>query len=131
MRALDLISDKKIQDIENRLSNLENVIFHTNNRYSVSNVLDKLIVKNIDKLKTQHLVIISLKINDKQTKDEIKATLQDWGKTYKTWFSGGNFNNRLVKTNIVKLHGRDSEENNVYSLTKKGEQVAQDLITKL
>jgi hypothetical protein len=33
--------------------------------------------------------VISLRLQQKQTKAEIKQTLEDWGKAFGNWFEGG------------------------------------------
>lgn len=77
------------------------------------------------------MIIISLKLNGKQSKEQIKNTLQDWGKVYGNWFEGGNFNGRLVKKNIVKKEeARDEKNEDLFSLTKRGEMMAEELIAK-
>ncbi len=94
--------ESRISDIERRLSKLEAALIGTHSVTPRSNDLEAKLVENAEKLKTQEMIIISLKIHGKQTKEQIKATLQDWGKVYGNWFEGGNFNGRLVKKYIVK-----------------------------
>ena len=89
------------------------------------------LVENADKLKSQEMLIISLKLNSKQTKDEFKRTLQDWGKVFGNWFDGGNFNGLLVKKNVVKKEGKNENDEAAFSLTRRGEMLADELIAKL
>lgn len=123
--------DKKFQSIENRLSKLENTVFGEGNSFSSTKGIEKIIVEKIDEIKIQHLVVISLKLNGKQTKDEIKKTLQDWGKVFGDWFGGGNFTNRLLKTNIVKSVGKNEKGKDLFSLTQKGELLVGERIEKI
>ncbi len=94
------------------------------------NDLEAKLVENAEKLKTPEMIIISLKIHGKQTKEQIKATLQDWGKVYGNWFEGGNFNGRLVKKNIVKKEDKNEKNEESFSLTKRGDMLADELIAK-
>lgn len=128
MDALEL--DKRISDIERRLTKLESG-FGAQSASPKSNTVEDKLVENTDKLKTQELIIISLKLYGKQTKDEIKTTLQDWGKVYGKWFDGGNFNGRLVRKNVVKKEGKNENDDDVFSLTRRGEMLADQLIAKV
>jgi len=123
--------DKKFQNIENRLSKLENAVFGEGSSFSSTKGIEKIIVEKIGEIKIQHLVVISLKLNGKQTRDEIKKTLQDWGKVFGDWFGGGNFTNRLLKTNIVKSVGKNEKRKDLFSLTQKGELLAGERIEKI
>ena len=77
------------------------------------------------------MILISLRIKNKQTREQIKKTLQDWGKVYGNWFDGGNFNGRLLKKNIVRKDGKNDNNDETYSLTKRGEFLADELIVKV
>lgn len=125
--------EKKLQNIEKRLFNLENAVFGSGKVSSSQRAssIEKLLVEKIDEIKTQNLVIISLKLHGKQTRDEIKKTLQDWGKVFGNWFKGGNFTNRLLKTNIVKSSEKNDKGKDIFSLTQKGELLADKLIKKI
>ena len=61
----------------------------------------------------------------------MKNMLQDWGKVYGSWFDGGNFNGRLVRKNIVKKEDRNEKNEDLFSLTRRGEMLADELITKV
>ena len=125
--------DNKIQDIKKRLSKLEKAVFEEgSSSFSQSaKGIEKLIVEKVNDIHTHHLIVISLKLRAKQTRDEIKETLQDWGKVFGKWFTGGNFSNRLIKTNIVKLEGKNDDGEDLFTLTKKGELLAEELIKKI
>ena len=96
-----------------------------------SKALERVLMKNITKIKTQHLVIISLKMRKKQTKDEIQKTLKDWGKIFNEWFRGGNFNNRLINANIVRSLNDKSNKKKSYELTQQGNMRADELIEEI
>jgi hypothetical protein len=123
--------ESRISDIERRLSKLEAALQGTGSTALQSSALEAKLVQNAEKLKTQEMIIVSLKLNGKQSKEQIKKTLQDWGKVYGNWFEGGNFNGRLVKKNIVKKEEAKNEKNeDLFSLTKRGEMMAEELIAK-
>ena len=129
MEEADL--ENRVGDIERRLSKLE-AAFAGNQKPPVrtSNLESKL-VENADKLNTQEMIIISLKLSGKQTKEGIKAALRDWGKVYGNWFEGGNFNGRLVRKNIIKKEDKNEKNEDLFSLTRRGEMLAEDLIAKV
>jgi hypothetical protein len=122
--------EKRIHDIERRLSNLEAAL-GGNQVQTKPDGLEAKIVENADKINTQEMIVISLKLNGRQTKEQIKSTLQDWGKVYGNWFEGGNFNGRLVKKNIVRKDDKNEKNEDLFSLTKAGEMQAEELITKV
>lgn len=129
--------ENRIVDLERRLSKLEAAVAEGVGQQQFlpttrSNNLEVKLVENSDKMNTQELIIISLKLNGRQTKEEIKKTLQDWGKVYGNWFDGGNFNGRLVKKNIVRREDDKGPNNeDLFSLTKRGEMLADELIAKV
>ncbi|CAE6486771.1 hypothetical protein [Candidatus Nitrosotenuis uzonensis] len=124
--------NNRISKLEKRVEKLENAVFKGSSSYSVSkNTLEDTLVKEVNKIPIQHLVVISLKLNGKQTRDEIKKSLEDWGKVFGNWFRGGNFNNRLIKMNIVKRDDKNKDGDDIFVLTKKGELLANELIEKI
>lgn len=122
--------EKRFHKLEERVSKIEKVLFKEG---SVSKAvgIEKLIVENVEDISTQHLVVIALKLKPKQTRKEIKKILEDWGKVVGDWFKGGNMNNRLVKMSIVKRGDVNEKNDDLFSLTKKGELLADELIEKL
>ena len=122
--------EKRFHKLEERVSKIEKVLFKEG---SVSKAvgIEKLIVENVEDISTQHLVVIALKLKPKQTRQEIKKMLEDWGKVVGDWFKGGNMNNRLVKMSIVKRGDVNEKNDDLFSLTKKGELLADELIEKL
>ena len=128
---LDPEIEARIKMIEDRLAKLESSLIGASTGGAVPQGLEVLLIKNAGSIKTQDMIIISLRRNGSQTKEGIKKTLQDWGKVYGTWFDGGNFNGRLVKKNIVKKEGSNDDNEEYYSLTKRGEFIADELIQKV
>ena len=122
--------ESRIRDIESRLSKLEAALLGTQSVTPRSSDLEAKLVENAEKLNTQEMIIISLKLHGKQTKEQIKTTLRDWGKVYGNWFEGGNFNGRLVKKNIVKKEDKNEKNEDSFSLTKRGDMLADELIAK-
>jgi methionine salvage enolase-phosphatase E1 len=124
--------ESRMGDIERRLSKLEEILQEERqSQTTISKELEQRLVENADKMNTQEMIIISLRVNGKQTKEEIKKMLQDWGKVYGNWFDGGNFNGRLVRKNIVKKEGKNDKNEDLFSLTKRGEMLADELIIKV
>jgi hypothetical protein len=122
--------ENRIHDIERRLSRLE-AAFGGNQVPAKPVGLEAKLVENADKINTQEMIVISLKLSGRQTKEQIKNALQDWGKVYGNWFEGGNFNGRLVKKNIVKREDKNEKNEDLFLLTKRGEMLAEDLIAKV
>ena len=122
---------EKIKDIQKRLSKLEDAVFGEESSFSNTKGIERTIVEKIEEIKTQHLIVISLKLKGNQTRDELKKTLQDWGKVFGNWFRGGNFKNRLLTPNIVKVIEKNEKGKDVFSLTQKGNLLAEDLIKKI
>lgn len=121
----------RIADIERRLAALEHALGPgPEGRPAAGDLLTKL-AENADRINTQELILVALRLNGRQTKEGIKATLRDWGKAYGSWFEGGNFTGRLVNKNVVKKDGKDSQNQDLYSLTKRGELEADELINKV
>ena len=127
---MNMMYEERISSLEKRVEILEKTISVTGIRQNkLGKNLEQILIKQIDSIPTPHLVVISLMIHNEQTKKEIEETLRDWGKNYRSWFNGGNFNNRLIKTLIVK----QSEQKNkisTYTLTKKGKIKAEEIINK-
>ena len=123
--------ENRIIDIERRLGKLEEIFAVASHQVTRSSELEQLLVENADKMNTQEMIVISFRLYGKQTKDEVRRTLQEWGKVYGNWFDGGNFNGRLVKKNIVKKEDKNEKNEDLFSLTKRGEMLANELIAKV
>lgn len=93
--------------------------------------IEILLANKIDEISIPELVVIALRINNRQTKSQIIKMLSDLGRDVRSWFSGGNFNNRLIKTGLVKSDGENENGNVVFSLTVKGMIVAEKLLDKV
>lgn len=129
MDAVEL--ENRIGEIERRLAKLEKMLPKESHHMTNSDELERKLVENAGKMNTQEMIVISLRLNGKQTKERVKSTLQDWGKVYGNWFDGGNFNGRLVRKNIVKKEDKNEKNEDLFSLTKRGEMLADELITKV
>lgn len=122
--------EKRFQKIEGRILKIEEFLFKDKSMPK-STGFEKLLVENIEKIPIPHLTIIALRLKSKQTRQEIKKMLEDWGKIVGDWFRGGNMNNRLIKMSLVKRDGSNDHNDECFSLTKKGEFLADELIQKL
>lgn len=120
--------EKRVLEMEKRLDKLEALV--SGRSLAAPAGLESALAEKVDEINTQDLIVVSLRLNKKQTKAEIKKTLQDWGKAFGNWFEGGNFNGRLVKKGVVKKEGENGAED-VYALTRKGELRADELIAQL
>lgn len=121
--------ENAIRDLQKRVAALEQAA-HKSLQPSARG-LEGRIAEKVDKMGTQDLIVIALRLNAKQTKNQIKSVLSDWGKAYGNWFEGGNFSGRLVKKGLVKKDGQEDAGDDLFSLTKKGEIEADNLITNL
>jgi hypothetical protein len=110
--------------------NLEQAVFGGNGPKMTPSDLEQRIVEKVDNTGTQDLILIALLQKAKQSKAEIRQVLNDWGKAYGSWFDGGNFSGRLIKSGLVKKDGSNDVGEDLFSLTKKGEMEANDLISK-
>ncbi len=129
------ILEKKIENLEKRILKLENQrtkISNLNKNIRLENISKKLTDK-FENLGPQYLIIIALKLKSKQTKKELESLLLSWGvkQTVHGWFKGGNFSKRLLKTGIVMRDGKNSEAEDLYSLTLvKGLKAHSELLKK-
>lgn len=131
MLAIAQLSDleSRVADLEKKLARLEQAVYGKKEAGLAKDVEQQLVEK-IEGTGTQDLIVLALQIKPKQTKAEIKAVLADWGKAFGSWFEGGNFSGRLVKSGLVKKDGESNGEE-VFSLTKKGEMEAAALVKKI
>lgn len=127
---MDQEIEARIRSIEERLAKLEAEATASPAASRLQGLESRLVEKSAA-TRTQDMIIISLKLNGKQTKEEIRKALQEWGKVYGNWFDGGNFNGRLVKKNIVKRDAKNEGSEDTFSLTKRGEFLATELIQKV
>jgi hypothetical protein len=121
--------EKTIRDLQKRVASLEQAIYKSST--TSTRGLEKRLVEKVDEMGTQELIMIALRLKEKQSKEEIKAVLSDWGKAYGSWFEGGNFSGRLIKKGFVKKDGQSSSGEDLFSLTKKGEIDTDNLISNL
>lgn len=130
-KDIELESDleKTIRDLQKRVASLEQAIYKIPTRSTYG--IEQRIAEKVDEMGTQELIIIALRLKEKQNKEEIKDVLSDWGKAYGSWFEGGNFSGRLIKKGLVKKDNLIGSGEDLFSLTKKGEIDADNLISKL
>ncbi len=127
---MDLRENKPLS-LEERVARLEKIVLSEEYSSKKGGNVEKLVIDHIDDVSTQHLVVIALFLKSKKTKQEIKKTLQDWGKAVGNWFQGGNMNNRLLNEGIIRKDGINDKKEDLFSLTGKGENVAKKLIEKI
>jgi hypothetical protein len=128
--------EKVVLDLQKRVTSLEQAVYgdsgnNNSSSKTVSRGLEQRIVEKVDDIGTQDLILVALMQNPKQSKAQIRQVLNDWGKAYGSWFEGGNFSGRLVKAGLVKKDGASDAGEELFSLTKKGEMEAGNLVSKL
>ena len=121
--------ENRVADLEKKLARLEQAVYGKKEA-GLAKGFEQQLVEKIEETGTQDLIVLALQIKSKQTKAEIRAVLADWGKVFGNWFEGGNFSGRLVKSGLVKKDG-ESDGEDVFSLTKKGEIEAAALVKKI
>lgn len=122
--------EERLESLEKRMQKLEDSLAAGSSAAtSKPENIEALVISRIKEIDTQDLVVIALNLKPKQKKGEVKAMLQDWGAKVGNWFSGGNLNTRMVNSNIVKKE--KTKEGVVFSLTKKGEFLADENINKI
>lgn len=121
--------EKTVRDLQKRVTSLEQTLYGYPK--TAARGLEQRLAKKAYKIGTQDLIVVALRTTPKQTKEAIKGVLSDWGKAYGSWFEGGNFSGRLIRKGLVKKDGQNDSGEDLFSLTKKGEIDADELITKL
>lgn len=123
---------QRVEALEREMAQLKRVFSGNIPReHSKSEGKEAVVVANIAKIGIQDSVIFCFRIKGPQTKEQAKKILDVWGVAYGSWFDGGNFNNRLLKNRIVKSDGELENGERIYSLTMKGEQIADEKISRL
>lgn len=123
--------ETRLESLEERLTRIEKIVLREDFSSKKRGGVEKIVIDNIDKISTQHLVVIALYLKPKQTKQEIKNMLQDWGKAVGNWFQGGNLNNRLLKKGVIKKDDVNEKKEDLFSLTGKGQNIVKNLIEKV
>jgi hypothetical protein len=126
--------EKVVSDLQKRVASLELAVYGSGGsgpKKAAGRGLDQRIVEKVDDIGTQDLILVALMLTPKQSKAQIRQVLSDWGKAFGSWFEGGNFSGRLVKAGLVKKDGTSDAGEDLFSLTKKGEMEADNLVSKL
>jgi hypothetical protein len=133
MPEKDSISlEKRVEILETQLAELRNMIVASKPKLEQRiDERESVIIANIEDIGVQDAVKFSLRIKGPQTKQQIKDTLNSWGVPFRSWFDGGNFNNRLLKAGIVKVDGKTDDGEEIYSLTMNGERITDERIAGL
>ena len=92
--------------------------------------LEENIKQKIHEIGIQHLILFSLKLKYKQSRDDIQSKLLEWDKPVGKWFRGGNFRNRLLKKSLLIIDGKNNKGEEVYSLGMRGIKAINELIKK-
>ncbi len=127
----------RIISLEKRVTALEVAENHRRESFGVHHTVvqkdseDADIISHLDDIGTQKAVILTFYPDFELTKVEVQNKLTVWGQTYGSWFTGGNFNNRLLKKGIIRAVGRSDGTDPKYALTGKGRNLAEDYISEL
>jgi DNA-binding PadR family transcriptional regulator len=95
--------------------------------------LNTAIIRNMDKLKTQDLVLLALSLNNEGTATEIRDILASWGKPSGQWFYASGVLSRLVRNGLIQKFSESSDKRRVshYRLTKRGRLESDKMIASL
>jgi len=127
--------EKKIVDLEERILKIEKQIKkiiggNLGNKKELGSFKTKL-AENLDNIGTQDLVIICLKLEQKQSKSQLEDTIKKWGKPSSSWFKSNNFKARLKDKGFIMKDGENEKNEEVFSLTQvKGVKTANKLFKK-
>ena len=122
--------EERLASLEKRVQKLEDsTAVRTPSASSKTADTEALIVSKVDSIETQDLIVIALRLTPRQTKNQVKAVLNDWGANVGSWFEGGNLNSRMVAKGLVKKE--EAKEGILFSLTKKGELLADQILNSL
>lgn len=128
---------EKIESLENRVSKLEEEI--NSLKKSKLNIPDnsgliveipKNVIKNIEKIPTKNLVLISLRINSNQTINDLEIKLKKIGWIEDTFFEK-HFGTSLISKGLVQPSGKNANGKKTFSLTTKGEIIADKTLEDL
>jgi hypothetical protein len=123
--------EKRVKDLEKRVIVLEKQEKTKILKRKGSDFFESQIKEKVSEIGIMHLVILALKIKSKQSKEQIKNKLEEWEKSIGSWFRGGNFNSRLLKKGFVMKDGKNKgTDDDVFSLTMRGNRLAEKLIEK-
>ncbi|MCH7561144.1 MAG: hypothetical protein IIC67_07240 [Thaumarchaeota archaeon] len=124
--------ENRLAELEKRVSKLEGILDIDFSKSEVNNIGLKLQGK-VDEIGQQKLIILILYYKPKQSKADLLGILLNWDikKTIHKWFKGSNFKHRLLDTGFVMKDEKNSEDEDLFSLTiTKGIPKAEEIIKK-
>lgn len=125
-RLLNL--EEKVSRMEKQLKNI--VEDKPRNQINLGS-FEKKLSEKLDDISTQDLVLICLKLKQKQTRLQIENTIENWGKPSHTWFQHSHFKVRLKDRGFIMKDGKDEKGKDLFSLTQvKGVKTANKLFEK-
>jgi len=130
LEKIDKVNDS-VKKLEERISKLEGSV--GSEKPSINNLdfIGSKLQGKVDKIGQQKLIIIALRHKPKQSKSDLLGILLKLGvkKTIHKWFMGSNFKHRLLDTGIIMKDEKNSNAEDLYSLTiTKGIPKADELI---
>jgi hypothetical protein len=124
--------EERITHMEARIAVLENLLkFKPKQQQKPTGDKEAIVAAKIKDIGVQDCVILCYGLKGGQTKQQMMKTLDIWGKPYGSWFSGGNFNNRLLKKGILRADGKNEEGEEIYCLTMNGQHTFEEKLEQL
>jgi hypothetical protein len=122
----------RLSTVEARLAVVENLLQSKKpSELKASGDKEATVAAKVKDIGVQDCVILCYGLKGSQTKQQVMKTLDIWGKPYGSWFSGGNFNNRLLKKGILRPDGKNEEGEYTYCLTMNGHHIYEEKLNQL
>ncbi len=119
----------RIQDLEQLVPAIKSI--RKQSTEIAETIDERVVVENMNGKYVQDSIMFSLLLRGRQSREQIKKTLGDWGIPYGSWFRGGNMRNRLINTGLVKVDGKNENGEEMHSLTIRGMSVAREKLENL
>jgi hypothetical protein len=113
--------EERMSHMEARIAVLENLLKSKPKELEPASSKEAIVAAKVKDIGVQDCVILCYGLKGAQTRQQVMKTLDIWGKPYGSWFTGGNFNNRLLKKGILRPDGKSEEGEEIYCLTMSGQ----------
>jgi len=123
--------DERLTHMEARIAVLENMLQFKPNQQKPAGDKEAIVAGKVKDIGVQGCVILCYGLKGAQTRQQVMKTLDIWGKPYGSWFTGGNFNNRLLKRGILRPDGKNKDGEEIYCLTMNGQHTFEDKLQQL
>ena len=127
--------EKKLESLEKkmnaRMDRLEAMLSGAGSTHSIEKqsreTTDDVIAKNVNGKFVKNAILFALLEEDRQSKTQIQKKLERLGVPYGSWFTGGNFKQRLVRTGIVVEDGKNENGEQLFSLSIRGKTITKEM----